>query len=84
MAGLLGNSHPVPIGAFLYDKRLKCGSVIPCHVTVFPLRVEREVRPSEQGCRTASWFAATEAAALVRNQTLARIIRRLAQTLAGR
>ncbi|MBI1406761.1 MAG: NUDIX domain-containing protein [Caulobacter sp.] len=76
-AGLKGLIVTAPIGAFNYDKRLKDGEFRECRVKVYPFEVtaERDQWP-ESGQRERLWVARDEAATLVQEPGLAKIIAR--------
>jgi 8-oxo-dGTP pyrophosphatase MutT (NUDIX family) len=81
-AGLLGKIEKIKIGSYHYSKRMKNGAGIACRVDVFPMQVERQrKRWLEQGQRVTSWFHFAEAAALVHEPELARLIHQLADRL---
>lgn len=75
-AGVVGEPNSTPLGAYVYDKRLRDGSVQPVTVQVFALEVyvERLAFP-EQGQRDKRWIAPAEAAELVDEPALKAIIR---------
>jgi 8-oxo-dGTP pyrophosphatase MutT (NUDIX family) len=74
-AGLLGKIEKTTIGAYHYHKRLKNGAVLLCRVDVFPLRVTRQRKSwPEKRQRITKWFPHTEAALLVHEPELARLI----------
>lgn len=75
-AGVEGNVADRAIGSYRYRKRLRDGTAVTCEVDVFPLEVtgQRETWP-EQGQRDMRWFDAEEAASLVHEPELARILR---------
>jgi 8-oxo-dGTP pyrophosphatase MutT (NUDIX family) len=78
-AGISGKIGKQAIGSYRYGKRLANGAVIACVVHVFPLPVKRQKkRWSEQGQRTAHWFAPAEAAAVVHEPDLAMLIEEFA------
>jgi 8-oxo-dGTP pyrophosphatase MutT (NUDIX family) len=62
-AGVKGAIEKTSFGDFVYDKRLKDGSIMSCRVEVFAMQVEKQ-RPSfpEQGRREVRWFALDDAA----------------------
>src|ERR1700704_4175513 len=43
-AGVVGKIEHHPIGSYSYKKRLKSGTLVPCEVRVFPLKVNRQKR----------------------------------------
>jgi 8-oxo-dGTP pyrophosphatase MutT (NUDIX family) len=74
-AGLLGKIEKTAIGAYHYHKRLKNGAVPLCRVDVFPLRVVRQRKSwPEKRQRITKWFRFSEAAQLVHEPELARLI----------
>lgn len=74
-AGINGVIEPVPLGRYEYDKHLSAESFVRCAVDVFPLRVTRErSKWREKGQRTRRWFPAEEAATLVDEPELRRLI----------
>lgn len=75
-AGVEGVVADRSIGAFQYRKRLRDGRTVTCDVDVFPLEVtgQRESWP-EQGQRDMRWCSANEAAGMVQEPELARILR---------
>ena len=75
-AGVKGLIGPVPIGAYSYSKRLKDGSERPCRVKVYPLEVtvDRDDWP-EAAQRDRRWMSPAEAADLVAEPELARLLR---------
>ncbi len=79
-AGLLGKVRKEPLGTYSYDKRLDTGVVIPCEVTVFPLRVERRRdRWPEMAERQRRWFSLDEAAQAVAEAGLREILQGIAR-----
>jgi 8-oxo-dGTP pyrophosphatase MutT (NUDIX family) len=84
-AGVLGAVATRSVGSFSYEKRLKSGAVVVCHVRVFPLEVRRQRKqwPEKQE-RTVKWLSASQAADKVDEPKLGAIIRRLARKYDGR
>jgi len=79
-AGLVGKVRKVPVGTYSYDKLLDTGMVIPCEVTVFPLRVERRRdRWPEMAERQRRWFSLDEAAQAVAEAGLREILQGIAR-----
>ena len=77
-AGAKGFVGREDIGEYTYDKRLDDGSVIPCRVRVFPMRVEKLKRSwKERGERKRRWFSPGAAARRVQEPELAELLRRL-------
>lgn len=65
-AGVRGRAAPVPVGRFLYLKRLDSGPPAPCMVEVHAIEVETlEKRYPERRQRQRKWFTPPEAAARV-------------------
>ncbi|MGK9230817.1 NUDIX hydrolase [Inquilinus limosus] len=61
-AGVRGAVGPKPIGGFVYDKWLEEGVSVPCEVSVFPLKVERQHRTwPERHERETRWCGPEEA-----------------------
>jgi 8-oxo-dGTP pyrophosphatase MutT (NUDIX family) len=74
-AGLLGKIEKTPIGAYHYHKRLKNGATLLCRVDVFPLRVLRQRKSwPEKRQRITKWFPCAEAASLVHEPELSKLI----------
>ncbi|MBC7146768.1 MAG: NUDIX hydrolase [Thioclava marina] len=77
-AGARGLVEKEPIGDFHYDKILDSGLAVPTDVIVFLLRVEQlEKTYPEVGQRKRKWFAPKEAAGLVAEEGLQKILRNL-------
>jgi NTP pyrophosphohydrolases including oxidative damage repair enzymes len=74
-AGVTGRPSTVEIGRFLYIKRRKKAVPLRCEVTVIPLEVaeEKEKWP-ERKVRRKQWFSPQEAARMVEEKDLARLI----------
>lgn len=73
-AGVVGPVRQKPIGSYRYDKLLP-KKAIPCRVTVFPLLVEIfDYAWPEFGERKRAWFSPEEAASLVLEKGLAKIL----------
>lgn len=65
-----------PIGRYHYAKRLSPDYSIPCEVSVFLFRVERQLEDwAEKSQRETRWFAAADACELVDERGLAEILR---------
>lgn len=74
-AGLRGEIARHEIGTYRYDKRLSVDLAVPCTVRVFPLRVGvQRKRWPEKGQREQRWFAPADAAALVQEDELRRLL----------
>lgn len=75
-AGVVGPVRRKPIGSYRYDKLLP-RKLIPCRVTVYPPRVETsDFAWPEFGEGERSWFSPDEAASLVLEKGLAKILSR--------
>jgi 8-oxo-dGTP pyrophosphatase MutT (NUDIX family) len=76
-AGVRGRIAVRALGHYVYEKRLDDrGTGVPCQVEVFPLLVKRQSKDwPESKQRTARWFSAAEAAALVDNDQPHNLIR---------
>ncbi|WP_436641849.1 NUDIX hydrolase [Microbaculum sp. FT89] len=62
-AGIIGDINPGPLTDYLYMKVLDDGSVEPCRVTVFGMRVHGTLSTwREQEQRQRRWFSVEEAA----------------------
>src|SRR5215471_418345 len=83
-AGVVGAVGRRAVGSFAYEKRLKNGVVVICHVRVFALEVTRQSRqwPEKQE-RVVKWLSASQAAEKVSEPRLSQIIRRLARKYDG-
>jgi 8-oxo-dGTP pyrophosphatase MutT (NUDIX family) len=76
-AGLSGEVHNEAIGFFTYLKELRHGINVPCQVRVFPLRVTRQRKTwAEKDVREFRWVALVEAADMVDEPGLRRLILR--------
>ena len=75
-AGLIGVVlHGSPIGSYRYKKRLPTGKSVTCEVTVFLLRVRRELIDwPERDQRVRAWFSLEVAATLVAERNLAKLL----------
>ncbi len=74
-AGVRGRIAKSPIGRFSYLKRLDSGRTVKTKVVLFPLRVEMELDEyKEKAERERRWFPAEEAAGLVDEPELAKLI----------
>lgn len=83
-AGIKGVIDRKPLGTYLYEKRLRSGRVRVASVTVFGLRVEKQLRKfPERQQRHAEWMAPDAAALAVEEPGLAILFGRLADVLAG-
>ena len=74
-AGIEGEIGSAPIGAFRYRKGWRFILPLRAEVTIFPLRVTRELDDwPEAGQRRREWFSRAEAAEAVREPGLRRLI----------
>jgi len=74
-AGLKGAIADRPIGSYAYVKALKPEQQLNVQVIVFPLRVDGQIEAFKEASeRTARWFSFKEAARLVAEPSLRRII----------
>lgn len=74
-AGLKGEIAANPVGWYHYEKRLECGSALPCKVRVYPLQVKAQHdRWPEREQRILRWFLPEEAAQLVQEDELQRLL----------
>ena len=81
-AGVIGAVGRRSVGSFPYQKRLKNGVVVACEVHVFPLKVTRQSRQwPEKAQRKVKWLSVKEAAKVVEEPMLSRIIRGLGHKL---
>lgn len=73
-AGIEGGIS-APIGRYRYEKRTRKGALLPCEVTVFALKVEREHATwPEAAQRRRQWFGPQAAASRVDEPDLRAII----------
>lgn len=78
-AGVIGTVCHEPIGTYTYKKTMRLGYDIHCRVFVYPLLVNKHaVSWRERGERTLRWCPLAEAADLVDDTDLARILADLA------
>jgi 8-oxo-dGTP pyrophosphatase MutT (NUDIX family) len=83
-AGISGEVAREPIGFFRYFKGLRHGIQIPCKVYVFPLRVLRQRRTwPEKDERELRWYPLAEAAQLVEEPELRKLILRFGLQVTG-
>ncbi|MFN0113846.1 MAG: NUDIX hydrolase [Paracoccaceae bacterium] len=74
--GVDGSVSSAPVGIYAYSKALANGAEVPCRVSVFAIRAERmHVRFPERHERRRAWFPPVEAAELVQEPDLRRLIR---------
>ncbi len=76
-AGVVGQVTDFALGIYSYGKRMEADLVLPCIVTVFPLKVKQLADDfPEKGQRRRKWFSLPKAAEKVDEAELAAIIRR--------
>ena len=75
-AGLIGTVvRGRPVGHYRYRRRLTTGKLVTCEVSVFLLRVRRELIDwPERDERVRAWFSLEVAATLVAERNLAKLI----------
>jgi 8-oxo-dGTP pyrophosphatase MutT (NUDIX family) len=74
-AGVSGEIAAEPLGVFHYLKEKKNSVSLPCRVSLFPLKVTRQHRSwPEQATREAKWLPVAEAATLIGEPELRRLI----------
>lgn len=74
-AGLVGKISKDSIGSFHYVKNMRNGDAILCRVDVYPLQVEKQRKNwPERDQRITRWFPLREAAGLVREPELSKLI----------
>jgi 8-oxo-dGTP pyrophosphatase MutT (NUDIX family) len=79
-AGVSGPVRPDPVGTYTYKKTMRLGYDIRCRVFVYPLLVRQHaVSWQEQEERSVRWCSLAEAATLVDDADLARILSDLAE-----
>lgn len=84
-AGVEGVMSPVCLGRYGYHKCLSVDATVPCAVVVYGLRVDRLAEKfPERGERRRQWFAPSEAAGLVVEPDLGRLIAGFAPPAEGR
>ncbi|QFT64560.1 NUDIX domain-containing protein [Roseivivax halotolerans] len=74
-AGVLGHIGNDAIGMYRYAKVMDDGSIVPCHVRVYPMIVERlKRRWKERDERKRRWFTPKQAAKRVAEADLAALL----------
>ena len=77
-AGAEGPVTEAPLGTYGYGKRLDDGEVLPCVVTLYPLRVKRmHDRWKERRERERRWFDPKDAAKCVDEPELRKLLKGL-------
>lgn len=75
-AGIIGDIYPRPVTDYFYMKVLDDGSMKPCRVTVFSMKVYGTLSNwKEQGERQRRWFSVDEAADRLDDAELAEFVR---------
>jgi 8-oxo-dGTP pyrophosphatase MutT (NUDIX family) len=75
-AGAIGAIETTPLGEYRYCKNTGWGLGRRCVVTLYPLAVERQAEAwPEQGERDQRWVGLDEAAGLIRNPGIRRLLR---------
>lgn len=75
-AGVIGVTGKNPIGAYMYDKRLKCGRSTRCYVELYPLWVVGAAPDwPEAAERRAEWLTVAEAAERAGDASLGDLLR---------
>ena len=78
-AGVSGEVREQPLGIFHYIKEMKHGMGAPCRVSLFPLKVTRQRKTwTEKSAREVKWHPVAEAAVLVSEPELKRLILKFA------
>lgn len=78
-AGVEGAVSHKPLGAYIYEKRLVGGILVPCSVNVFPLAVERQRKTwREKEQRAQRWLSVEDAIEAVQEQGLKSLLRAFA------
>ena len=84
-AGIVGRVRARPIGNYRYAKRRGAASDLDCEVTVFALKVLKQLTEwPEQHQRRTRWFRLREAAKAVKEPELAALIRKTPALVARR
>lgn len=79
-AGVIGKIGQSPIGTYSYDKTMEGDDPVPCSVHVFALEVTREHENwPEKSERQVQWYTPEQAARIVDESELRRLIRSFAK-----
>tara|TARA_R110002167_G_scaffold283228_2_gene488442 strand:+ start:327 stop:839 length:513 start_codon:yes stop_codon:yes gene_type:complete len=79
-AGVLGPVQAEPVGTYSYDKEMRAGYPVLCHVFVYPLVVRQHLLDwRERSQRKLRWSGLARAAELVDDEDLALLLRTLAR-----
>lgn len=80
-AGVIGAVHGDPVGEYTYDKVMSAGYRVRSHVFVYPLLIqEHRLDWPEREEREARWAGLSEAAELVGDKHLAKLLTRLSKS----
>lgn len=75
-AGVVGHAEGRPLGLFSYTKMLDEDEMLPCVAMIYAVKVKSLARDfPEQGQRKRKWFSRKQAANMVGEPELARILR---------
>lgn len=75
-AGVIGVTGKRPVGAYMYDKRLKDGSSTRCYVELYPLWVVDDLQHwVEHAERDVEWLSVAEAAERAGDASLGELLR---------
>ena len=75
-AGVTGKVKQRPIGVYSYEKHVENADALPCIVTLYALKVKKQSDSyPEQAERHRQWLSSEEAASLVAEPELARLIK---------
>lgn len=79
-AGAKGYISREPIGMYRYPKIMDDGRIVPCHVHLYPMIVERLLKTwKERDQRKRKWFSPKAAAAKVDEEDLSKLLKSLAR-----
>lgn len=79
-AGVIGTVSSMPIGEFTYRKTMRKGYVVRSHVFVFALRVDETRRKwREDKKRSRQWIPLGDAAGIVEDRDVARLLAEIAE-----
>lgn len=80
-AGVVGAVHREPVGEYTYEKVMSSGYRVRSHVFVYPLLIrEHRLDWPERAERKSRWAGLEEAAGLVGDRDLAKLLDHLAQS----
>jgi 8-oxo-dGTP pyrophosphatase MutT (NUDIX family) len=82
-AGISGEVQATPIGRFHYTKEFRQRVAVPCRVDVFALKVTRQRKDwDEKESRELKWVSVAEAAQMVEEPELRKLISKFASQIA--